>query len=301
MSKFSQKQAGILNSADLRSFKGKLLYWFFFAILLIFAFFAIFPVIWLIFTSLKDTQEIYTNPDSLFPKDMSFATISMRIKNAVGELRWGNSIIATIFMSFGQWAFGILFCGLGGYALSKIRPRGSKLIFTAILWMMLMPSTVRTVPLFMTFIDFPIGHINFTNTYWPFFFMAAANCFDIMLFKTNFDSIPDALLEAASIDGCGYLRTFFSIVIPLSKPVLIYASIGLLSNAWGNFLFPYLLLTDPMLQTLPVKTYLMNVSNSLQMNAYIMGLIISAIPSFIIFFVCQKRILGGVNVGAVKG
>ena len=84
-------------------------------------------------------------------------------------------------------------------------------------------------------------------------------------------------------------------------PVIIYVSIGLLSMAWGDFFFPYLLLTDNKIQTLPVKTYMMQQSTILKMNTYMMGLIIASIPLLIVFIVFQKRIVGGVNVGGVKG
>lgn len=298
---FSQKQAGILSLSDLKTFKGKLLYWMLFGILVIAVMVAFVPTLWMIMTAFKDTQEIYTQPNKFFPTDITPSIICSRISEAWTEINFGNSIINTLIMSIGEWAFGIIFCGLGGYALSKLRPRGSRLVFSIVLWIMLMPSSVRIVPLFMTFVKFPIGGVSFMNTYWPMFFMAAANCFNIMLFKNTFDGIPDSYIEAAEIDGAGFLYIFAKIVVPLSMPVIIYASIGLLSSAWGDFFFPYLILTDSTMQTLPIKTYMMKNVTGLKMNTYMLGLIIASIPPFVIFVLFQRKIVGGINVGGVKG
>ena len=302
MKRFREKQAGLLSSTDLKTFKGMLLYWIFFGILVLAAICALLPSLWMIATAFKDTQEIYNQPDKFFPNNMSPSHLWGRITEAWQTLQFGRSIINTIFRSIGEWAFGVGFCGLGGYAISKLRPTGSRLIFAIILWIMMMPGSVRTVPLYLTFIKFPIGGINFTNTYWPFFFMAAANCYNIMLFKNTFDGVSDSLIEAAEIDSAGYFRIFVSIVIPLSMPVIIFTSIRLLSSAWGDFFFPYLLLTDEKIQTLPVKTYIMQKSQTgLKMNTYMMGLLITSIPTFLIFVLFQRKIMGGINVGGVKG
>lgn len=301
MKRFSQKQAGILNYSDLKTFKGKLLYWVFFAILVCVSLIALVPSLWMIMTAFKETQEIYTQPNNFFPNDMRLTTLWGRISDAWNTLKFGQSILNTLLLSLGDWAFGITICGLGGYSLSKLRPKGGKLVFAIVLWIMLMPSSVRTVPLYMTFVDFPIGGISFMNTYWPMFFMAAANCFNIMLFKNSFDGISDSYIESAELDGASFLYIFIKIVIPLSMPVIIYASIGLLGGAWGDFFYPYLLLTDNSIQTLPVKTYRMMQENSIKMNTYMMGLIIASVPSFIIFALFQRKIMGGINVGGVKG
>lgn len=301
MKKFSQKQAGILNSSDLKTAKGKMIYWTFFAILVIASLIAVIPSLWMIATAFKDTKEIYAQPNTFFPADMSLSTLWGRITEAWTELKFGKSIINTLIMSIGEWAFGLSFCALGGYSISKLRPTGSRLVFSIILWIMLMPGSVRTVPLYMTFVEFPIGGISFMNTYWPMFLMAAADCFNIMLFKNTFDGISDSYIEAAELDGAGFMYILIKIVIPLSMPVLIYASIGLLSVAWGDFFFPYLLLTDNSIQTLPVKTYMMKQATSFKMNTYMMGLIIASVPLFLIFVLFQRNIVGGINVGGVKG
>lgn len=301
MKRFSQKQAGLLIASDLKTTKGKAIYWTFFVILLIASLIALIPCLWMIATAFKDTKEIYSQEYHFFPANMSPSNLWGRITEAWTALKFGKSILNTLLMSIGEWAFGISFCALGGYSISKLRPTGSRLVFSIILWIMLMPSSVRTVPLYMTFAKFPIGGISFMNTYWPMFLMAAANCFNILLFKNTFDGIPDSLIEAAEIDGAHFMYIFIKIVIPLSMPVLIYASIGLLSVAWGDFFFPYLLLTDNSIQTLPVKTYMMNRDNALKMNTYMMGLIIASVPSFLIFVLFQRNITGGINVGGVKG
>ena len=128
MKRFDNKQTGLLGSSDLKTFKGKLIYWLFFAILLITCFISVFPAIWTILTAFKDTREIYST-FSFFPKDMSLGNIVHRLSEAWNELQLANSFLNTIVMSLGSLASTIIVCGFGGYVLSKLRPRGSKLIF----------------------------------------------------------------------------------------------------------------------------------------------------------------------------
>ena len=202
--------------------------------------------------------------------------------------------------------FSIIVCGFGGYVLSRLKPKGSQLVFSLILWTMMMPHQIRIVPLFISYISFPFlaevpGEISLLNTYWPMILEAAADAFVVMLFKNNFDTVSMALVESAKLDGCGNGRIFFDIMVPLSKPIIMYVAISKMKNPWGNFLTPYLTLTEKALQTLPIKLFILKSDLNIGMNTYLLCLIIASIPGFIIFACCQKYIMGGINVGGVKG
>lgn len=305
MKKFENKETGVLSSSDLRTVKGQVIYWIFLAVLLCVCVVTLFPAIWTIFTALKETQEIY-NGFSIFPKNLSFGIIVNRVSEGWKELQFGRSFINTIILSLGNLLSTVLVCGLCGYVLSKLKPRGSKLIFTLVVWTMMMPGQIRMVPNYISMLNFPFASqdsvvpgVSLLDTYWPFWLGAGANAFNLILFKNAFDGISNSLVEAAKLDGCSNFGVFFRVMFPLAMPIIIYVSIGALSGAWSDFFNPLLYLDKNVVT--PLLVYRMQGDTTIQANVKFMGLVFASIPPFLIFVIFQKHILGGVNVGGVKG
>lgn len=301
--KLTQKPVGILSSSDLKSIKGKVIYGVFFVCLCLMSIIAVVPALWTVFTGFKDTQEIY-NSMSFFPKDMSWNRIISRISEAWNELQLGTSIINTIVMSLGSLVVRIIVCGFGGYVLSKLKPAGKKLIFTLVVWTMMMPSQIRMVPTYMSYLHFPFAGdygigVNLLDTFWPIWLGAGADTFAVLLFKNSFDALSNSYVEAAKIDGCTNYGVFFRIMLPLSMPIIIYQSIGVLSGAWSDFFNPLLILDKR--TVVPLEIYRMKTDTSMKMNNYFMALVFASIPPFLIFAIFQKHIMGGINIGGVKG
>jgi len=303
MKRFKDKQTGVLSCSDLKNFKGQLIYWIFFGILVIVSMISLIPAIWTILTSFKETQEIYS-AFSFFPSNMSWNRIITRISESWNALQLGNSFINTIVLSLGNLAVRIVVCGFGGYVLSKLKPRGTKLIFTLVVWTMMMPGQIRMVPNYISWLHFPFASdnglgINLLDTYWPMWLGAGADTFAVLLFKNSFDALSNSYVDAAKIDGCSNYGVFFKIMLPLAMPVIIYESINVLSAAWSDFFTPLLVLDKN--AVVPLKIYRLQGDMSIQMNTYFMALVFASIPPFIIFVIFQKQILGGINVGGVKG
>lgn len=305
MKKFNEKKAGLLSFAELKTARGKIIYWTMFAVMIIVALCSVLPAIWAVFTAFKTSQEIYTST-SFFPKDITLQKALQRISEAWKQLELGSTIFNTLVRSVGDVAFRILVCGFGGYVLSKIKPVGAKVIFTLVVWTMMMPSQIRTVPCYIGYLNFPFAWdynggmgVSLLDTYWPFWLGAGADCFAIMLFKNNFDTLSTSYTEAAKIDGCTNYGIFFKIMLPLSTPIIIYEAINALSIAWSDFFGPLLILNKN--ATMPLKIFKMKAETSVRMNTYFMGLIFASIPPFVIFALFQKRIMGGLTVGGVKG
>lgn len=301
MKKFSEKTTGILASSDLRTVKGKIIYWIFIAILIIASVLALLPAIWTICTALKDSREILE--PTFFPSDMSWQRIVTRVSESWKKLQLGGAIINTFVLSVGQIVFKLVICGLMGYAVSKLKPKGSKILFMIIVWTMMMPGQIRMVSNYIGFMHYPFAFdiglgMNLMDSYWPFWLQSAADCFTILLFKNSFDSLSNSYVEAARLDGCTNLGIFFKIMIPLSMPIMIYVTINTFSGAWADYMGPLLYLDKN--KTMPLVMYL-NKNNNVKMNDQFMGYIFSAIPPFIIFAVFQRYILGGITVGGVKG
>lgn len=303
MKRFENKQTGILSSSDLKTPYGKFLYWTFFTILAMVAVVAVVPAIWTILTAFKDTQEIYS-VFSFFPQKMSWDRVVTRISESWNALQLGDSFINTIVLSLGSLVFRVVVCGFGGYVLSKLKPTGSKLLFALVVWTMMMPGQIRMVPNYISWLHFPFAGesdygVSLLDTYWPMWLGAGADTFAVLLFKNAFDALSNSYVEAAKIDGCSNYGVFFRIMLPLATPVLIYESINVLSAAWSDFFTPLLVLDKN--AVVPLKIYRLQSDTSIQMNTYFMALVFASIPPFIIFAVFQKRILGGINIGGVKG
>ncbi len=267
------------------------------------------PAIWMVLTAFKHPQEMYSTA-RFFPSDFSFGGAAGLIAEAWGKLKLGRSMINTLTVSFGNVIIKILVCGLAGYVLSKRKVSGTKVVFVLVIWTMMMPGIIRTVPTYMSYISFPFiiddkinsfTNVNILDTYLPMWIGTAADSFGIVLFKNNFDAISDSLVEAAEIDGCGNMRIFLKIMLPIALPVVAYVSIGALSVSWADYFTPYIVLKDAAKMTTPAKIFMMKNDNGVTVNVYMMGLIFASIPSLIIFCLFQRWIIGGISLGGVKG
>lgn len=296
------KQTSILSSADLKTAYGKTLYGICYLLLAIVTVFSVVPALWTLLTSLKDTQEIYKT-FTFFPHDLSPSHAAYRIQESWRELQLGSSILNTVYLSIGSCIIKIIVCGFGGYVLSRLKPKGTKLIFTLVVWTMMMPGQIRIVPTYISYLHFPfaydIGGISLLDTYWPMWLSAAGDTFALLLFKNSFDALSMSYVESAKLDGCGNFGVFFKIMLPLSSPIIIYESINTLSRAWSDFFLPLLVLDKH--AVLPLKIYQLSADTSIKMNTYFMGLVIASMPPFLIFLIFNKHIQGGINIGGVKG
>lgn len=226
MEKFKTKQTGMLSSSELKTVKGKTIYWTFFTILIITAIIAIIPAMWTVMTAFKDTQEIYSS-FTFFPREMSWNKIVSRLIESWNALQLGTSIINTIILSLGNLVVRIVVCGFGGYVLSKLKPKGTKIIFILVVWTMMMPGQIRMVPNYISWLHFPFAFdigigVNLLDTFWPIWLNAGADTFAVLLFKNTFDGLSNSYVEAAKLDGCSNYGVFFKIMLPLSAPVIIY-------------------------------------------------------------------------------
>lgn len=244
----------------------------------------------------KDVKEMYEIPASFFPKHIDLS----KLAKVWNEMKFYKYYGNTFGMAIGAVISDVIISGLAGYVLSSLKPKGTRVMLAIIFWIMLLPGTMRTVPLYMEFKSMPIVGINLLDTYWPIWIMAGANAFNIILFKNSFDSISRSLVEAAWIDGCSNIKIFFKIIVPLSIPTILVVAIFTFNSQLGQFFWPYLLISDKELTTIGVLLYKMK-SSSYTMDYQMIALFFSVIPQIVIFAIFQKQIMGGINIGGVKG
>lgn len=296
MKKEKRESTGAILDHDLKSPKVKIGYTAVYIIAIIVSLTFIIPIFWILLSAFKGTKEFSAIIPTLFPEQIELA----KIGRVWSKVSLGRAYLSTIYMMAGCLAFSLVSNGLAGYVLSRLKPKGSAVVSTVILWSMMLPSGLSMVPLFISFTkNVPFTNFNLMDSYVPIWMMAGASAFNVLLFKSFFDGISTSYLEAARIDGCSEVGIFCKIVMPLSKPVFFSVAIFVITGGWGQFLWPYLLIKTPALQPIGVRTYLMQ--SELAVDEYFMMLIFVVVPPVLFFCFFQKYIMDGVSVGGIKG
>ena len=287
---------GILTNSDMKKPKYKILYTCMILFMIVYCVISVLPVVWIMLSGFKDVKEMYAVPATFLPKKIELS----KLGRVWTELKFYKYYGNTFLMAIGAVVSNIVISGLAGYVLSRLKPKGTKLMLAVIFWIMLLPGTMSTVPLYMEFKSMPLIGVNLLETYWPIWLMSGANAFNIILFKNFFDGISSSLIEAAWIDGANNAKIFFKIIIPLSTPVFIVVGMFTFNGQIGNFFWPYLLISSKAKTVLGVQLYKMK-SSTYTMDYQMLALLFSVIPQIIIFAIFQKQIMGGINIGGVKG
>ena len=300
MSRFATKNTGLLNFMELKNKPGKIFYWSIFGFMCLLAIICLFPPVWLFFSSIKNVQELYSIHPTFIPKTFEWKKIFF-VWNQLDFLRY---YVNSVEMALGDIVFSLVFNSLFGFVLSQLKPKGSSFLMALLLWTLLLPNTINIVPVYLNIINFPVLHINFSNTFLPMWFMSGANAFFTLIFKSFFDGIPRSLSEAAMLDGCSPFKIFLKIFLPLSKPVMFVIVIFTLTGSWSNFFWPYLVLTNKDLYTVMIRIFTMTNGNlsGFSVDYQMMAIVYTMIPPIIIFFLLQKYIMqGGLTLGSIKG
>ena len=289
MSRLDHKNMGVLVACDLKKPSVKLLYTFDILFLSVITVVCLFPVLWVFLSSFKDTREFLSIPPTIIPQSFHPEKIVDIWKRYSFKRAYLNSLIVT----FGSIVISLLSHGMMGFVISRLRPRGSKVLFKIIQWTMFIPATVGMVALYVNMVN-----VGWTNSFIPLCLMAGANAYYVFVMKNFFDSIPKSFVEAASIDGCGDFKMFFRIILPLSKPVFTVIAVFTANAAWNDYLYPYLLLKDEAMQTAVVRLY--NMFGYVTVDVQMIVLSFVTLPPILMYFFFQKYIQKGVSLDALK-
>lgn len=260
-------------------------------IVVFFAILNLFPLYWLFTSSLKHSSDVVKMPPDWWPTTITFSNYVDVFQNQPA-LRWTfNSIyvagVSTILL--------IIVGALAAYAFSKINFKGRNLIFVIFISSLMIPKEIMIVPLFRIIQDF--GMVNTLN---GMVFPNVAVAFGVFLLKGFFDTVPDALREAAKIDGAGEMRTFSQIMLPIVKPGIGALFILNFVQVWNDYLWQLVVGQEKEIKTLMVGTA--TLMQDLNPNfAYKMaGATVAAIPMLLIFLLFQRYFTRGLAIGAVK-
>ena len=293
----AERERGILSSADYRQ---RRTHWTMTALkvgtLVFLVVVGLGPLLWMAKSAITPTQDTLSTPMALWPHGVDWANLSTAWSTVHIDVQFMN----TIWVAAGSWAMQVLVATTGGYALSVLRPKYGNVLYGLILCTLFVPSVVLLVPLYLTILNPPLLGQSLINTFWAVWLPAGASAFNLVLVKRFFDNLPREVFEAARTDGAGPFRLFWSIVLPMSKPILGVVSVFAIIAAWKDYLWPLLVLRDPGIQPLSVR--LPTLQAAIQLDVYLAALAISTLIPIVLFLVFQGLFLRSAGLGgAVKG
>lgn len=253
---------------------------------------ALFPLLWMIAVSLMAPGEASSAPPPLVPAEPTIAgyrelfTRADIARNLLNSL--GLALAATVL----SLAFNVA----AGYAFAKLRFAGRELLWRLLLGLMLIPTQVAMIPLFLM-----LKEAGLVNSYAGVLVPSLASVFGIFLVRQYALSIPDELLEAARVDGASELRIFRSIVLPVLRPILVTLAIFAFLGSWNDFLWPLIVLTDDAKQTLPVALASLGREHAGDSELMMAGAVVTIVPVLVVFLALQRYYIQGLLAGSVKG
>ena len=290
MSRLRNKDNGIITWSDLKRPRVRIVYFILFAICLIITVISIAPPIWIFLSSFKDIKE-FTLETTLLPKKFDFN----KFIKTWNDLKFFKYYVNSFYSVVGSVVCAIVFNGLLAFAISIIRPKGSKFIYALVLGSLMVPATTSLVPLFIN-----INKLGLSGTFYPLWFSIGANAFYVVLYKQYFDTLPKSIIEAARIDGCNNLQIFTRIVMPLSKPITMVVAMYAVNYAWSDFLLPYLVLNNSGLETVMVRLFQFRNGKTADVDI-LRAIVFAIIPPIILFTAFQKQITQSNTHSGVKG
>lgn len=291
MSKLSEKNYGIITAFDFKRKRVKFLYFVLILICLIIVIISVLPPLWIMLSSFKSQEEFFRQPPTFFPQEFHIERVIEGWNKLKFIQYYKNSFISVA----GSVVSAVVFNGLLAYAISMLKPKGSKVVYYLVLLSLMVPATTNLVPLFKNIVA-----LHLTNHFTPLWLAAGANAFYVILYVNFFNAIPRSLIEAARLDGCSDLQIFFKIVFPLSRPINMVVAMYAINAAWSDFLLPYLVLKKDASFTVMVKLFVARQAGNMTPDQLMMGITFAIIPPIILFMIFQRYITSMSAAGSIK-
>lgn len=251
------------------------------------------PLYWLFVSSVKSDAEITRFPPTFWPDEF----VWYNFVDIWNRLNFTQTFMNSVIVSLSTTVLIVIFSTMAGYALSKKKIIGKNMILVVLVATMTVPPTALLLPLYFIIIKFGM-YDSLLSLIIPF----GVTVFGVFFMKQYMDDIPNELIEAARIDGCGEFRIFWQIIIPLVKPAVITLVIIEFVNNWNSFTMPLVLLQSESNYTLPLQLGLIaSESVSIPWSQILAANLLTVIPVIVLFLVLQRQFIKGIMEGAVKG
>lgn len=253
----------------------------------------LFPLLWLISTSLKSpTENIFQSPPQLLPSQPTLNNFS----SVWNSLPFGQYLYNSILVSVLTVGLNLLFCALAAYPLARLSFVGRDWIFVAIVSTIMIPFQIVMIPLYILTVQ-----MGLRNTYLGMIFPSLASAFGIFLLRQAFMSVPKEIEEAARMDGSSELGLWWHIMLPAVRPALVTLAIFVFIGAWSDFLWPLIVIQDENLYTLPLGVAKLAGTFSLDWRLVAAGSVIAIAPVLLLFLFLQRYIVPTETGSGVKG
>ena len=258
----------------------------------------IFPIMQVLINSFKTNAAVSLNPFTL-PDAESFAGFDNYTKGLTfGNYPFLKSAAYSLLITVVSVALILLFCSMSAWYIARVDSTFAQIFYYLCLFSMIVP-----FQMVMFTLTFTADQLKLNTPYTiPIIYLGFGAGLAIFMFAGFIRNLPLEIEEAAAIDGCGPLRTYFRVVMPMLKPTMV--SVGILQTmwVWNDYLLPYLVLDITEYRTIPIHVqYLKGSYGSVDLGASMAVIMLSIIPIIIVYLLCQKHIIKGVVPGAVKG
>ena len=256
-----------------------------------FAILTLTPALWMVSASFMAAGEASTFPPKLLPAQMTFA----HYVTLFTRLHLWRYLLNSLVISVSVTAVSLFFNSMAGYAFAKYRFAGRDRLFRFLVAEMVIPAQVTTLPLFLM-----LNKAGLINTYFGVIVAGMATIYGIFLIRQFALSIPDSFIEAARMDGASDFRIYWTVILPLCRPILITLAIFTFMGTWNDFLWPLIVLTDDAMYTLPVALANLTGEHVQDTELMMAGAVITVLPVMVIFIALQKYYISGMMAGGLK-
>ncbi len=261
-------------------------------VLIVGAFVALFPFIWMILTSIKSTSEAMIIPPTIFPKQIRIDNYTLITTKLPFFKIYLNTIVSAVVTVAAQ----LVFCSMAAYAFARIQFPGRNIIFITMLAVLMVPGTFFILPQYRMMYS-----MGLLNTIPALFLPNLFSAMGTFLLRQFFLSLPQELEDAAYIDGCNRGRVFISIMLPLIKPGLVSLGILTFKFAWNDLMWPLIVNTSTDKMTLSAALSYLQGQYVTDYPGVMAGAIMSVVPIIVIFAIFQKQFIEGVAHTGIKG
>ena len=261
-------------------------------VLIIFTIIVVYPVVWMVFASLKDRGEIVSNIWGP-PQALAFENYTKAWERA----QLGFAMLNSVIISLATVVLVTLFAALAGYALARFKFKFATAIL--LVFVLTMQAPVPIIPLYVMLV-----RLGLTNSYQGLILpmVAGGLPLSIFIFQSYFRTIPRELHEAAIVDGCTQLQAFLRVIIPIAAPVFATISILQFLGSWNEYFLPLILVRSPELRTLPlaIQVFFYDWGRS-EWEQVFAALTVGSVPMIVVYILMQRQFIQGLTSGAVKG
>ncbi|MBB6672375.1 carbohydrate ABC transporter permease [Cohnella nanjingensis] len=268
----------------------------FYAVLLIWSFFVLYPLLWTLLDALKNNEQFLRNAPWALPK---LPLLWSNFSYVWNKYNFDSYFINSLVITTGSTLLGLLLSASTSYVIGRYPFRGSNALYLFYIASMMVPFVLALIPLF-----FLLNSLHLINTSIGLILVYASSvlAFGIFVLVGFFRSLPKELEESAVMDGASYYGTFFRIMLPLSQPGLITVAIINVLNIWNEYVVGTILINDPKHYTLPVEIGVMQqeMQYRTEWGPLFAALLFTIVPVLVVYIVFQRKIASGITAGAVK-